>query len=226
MVTVRLLPPRAPARPGLAGRPRPLGLPGPAVTTARPGRRAPHGPGLLPALLATCIGAVVLLVVTGSGTGSAPPRSSVLSAPIGGDAIASRPPGPGAVPPQQALVAEPLAGTGVAAGLEPPAAAPGPAARPGALADPAGAPTADGPAHPGPVRQPGAAPADPPPPAPSAAARSAEPAPPPSAPAPGPPAPATTGPGAPSPAPSVRTGPSPVASPDGCLLRLLFVCLS
>ncbi|MCX5208506.1 hypothetical protein OG689_04215 [Kitasatospora sp. NBC_00240] len=227
-VTVRLLPPRSPARPSRAGGHRPLGLPAPAGTTAGPGRRSAREPGLLPALLATCVGAVVLLVITGAGSGSAPPRSSVLSAPIGGDAIRTEPPGPGARLPLQALVAEPLPDEGDAARTNTTTAYPGPAARPGGVTGPAEVPAAGGPAHPGPSQLPGAAPADPPrPPAPSAGVERSEPTAPPSAPSSRPPAPAPAPvePSTPGATPPAGTGASPTAAPS-CLVRVLFVCLS
>ncbi|WP_329500784.1 hypothetical protein [Kitasatospora herbaricolor] len=226
-MTVRLLPPRAPARPVRAGSRRPPGPPGPVGTPASPGQRSTRGPGLLPALLATCIGAVVLLVTTGAGAGSAPPRSSVLSAPIGGDAGRTRPAAPRAQQPQQALVAEPLTGTGVTAGPGTATAYPGPLARPSDSADPAGAPAAGDPAQPGPPPRPGAAPAEHPrPPAPPEGARRPEPTPPSAPPSrPPAPAPAPVETSAPSPNPTLRTSPSPASSPD-CLIQLLFVCLS
>ncbi|OKI12580.1 hypothetical protein A6A07_16940 [Streptomyces sp. CB03911] len=226
---VRLLPPHAPARSVRAGPhrpPGPPGLPGPVGTAAGPGRRPTRGPGLLPALLATCLGAAVLLVTTGAGAGSAPPRSSVLSAPIGGDAGRTQPPAPRAQQPRQALVAEPLTDAGITAGPDTATAYPGPAARPSGSADPAGAPAADDPARPGPPPRPGPAPAEPPrAPAPSEGAKRPEPASPPSAPPLRPPAPAPAPVGTSAPSPTLGTSPSPAASP-GCLIQLLFVCLS
>ncbi|GGV48449.1 hypothetical protein GCM10010495_77770 [Kitasatospora herbaricolor] len=224
-MTARLPPPRATAHPVRAGTRRPPGLPGPAGTPASPGRRSTRGPGLLPALLATCIGAVVLLVTTGAGAGSAPPRSAVLSAPIGGDAGRPRPAAPRAQQPQQALVAEPLTDAGVTAGPDTATAYPGPLTRPSGSAEPAGAPAPGDPAQPaGPPPRPGAAAAEPPR-APAEGAKRPEPTPPPSAPPSRPPAPAPVETSAPSPNPTLRTSPSPAASPD-CLIQLLFVCLS